>query len=405
MSALPAGPGYDSAPTAAHLASWLGAHEASLIDFRRHVHAHPDLSGTEQPTAALVAERLSAAGLHPVMLPKGNGLTCDIGSGGRLVGLRADLDALPLPDVKDVPYRSTVDGVCHACGHDVHTTIVLGAGLALAELGKRLPGRVRLIFQPAEETLPSGSLDVIDSGRLAGVEELFAVHCDPRALAGTVGLRVGPLTAAADFVKVELSGPGGHTARPHLTVDLVTALARVVSEVPALLTRRVDVRAGLSLVFGAVHSGVAPNAIPQSGQASGSLRCMDHSAWELAPKLIDQLVHQVVAPTGAVAEVEYTRGMPPVVNDPHSTAVLNAAARAALGPQAVVDTQQSMGGEDFSWYLEHTRGAMARLGVGRPGEALDLHQGSFDVDEAAIGHGVRLLANTAVAALLNPAEG
>lgn len=399
VSALPPGPPYDSAPVAGYLDRWLAAHSDELVQFRRYVHAHPDLSGTEQPTAALVAERLSAAGLHPVMLPKGNGLSCDIGAGEPMVALRADLDALPLPDVKNVPYRSTVDGVCHACGHDVHTSVVLGAGLALATLGDALPGRVRLIFQPAEETLPSGSLEVIDAGRLAGVSQIFGVHCDPRAQTGTVGLRVGALTAAADFVKVELAGPGGHTARPHLTVDLVTALARVVTEVPALLARRVDVRAGLALVFGAAHAGVAPNAIPQTGHATGTVRCLDHGAWELAPKLIDQLVHQVVAPTGAVAEVEYTRGMPPVVNDVRSVAVLNAATKAALGPAAIVDTPQSMGGEDFSWYLEHARGAMARLGVGRPGETLDLHQGSFDVDERAIDHGVRLLAHAAVLAL------
>ena len=403
VSALPPGPPHESTLLARYLDRWLVEHEDSLVAFRRYVHAHPDLSGTERPTAALVASRLAEAGLQPVMLPKGNGLTCDIGEGGPLVALRADLDALPLPDVKDVPYRSTVDGVCHACGHDVHTSVVLGAGLALAGRADELPGRVRLIFQPAEETLPSGSLDVIDAGRLVGVSQIFGVHCDPRALTGTIGLRAGALTAAADFVKVELSGPGGHTASPHLTVDLVTALARVVTDVPALLARRVDVRAGLALVFGAAHTGVAPNAIPQTGQATGTVRCLDHGAWELAPKLIDQLVHQVVAPTGAIAEVEYTRGMPPVVNDASSVAVLNAATRAALGPDAVVDTPQSMGGEDFAWYLEHTRGAMARLGVGRPGETLDLHQGSFDVDERAIGHGVRLLANTAVLALQSEA--
>ncbi len=220
------------------------------------------------------------------------------------------------------------------------------------------------------------------------------MHCDPRLLAGLVGLRTGPLTAAADMVRVRLSGPGGHTARPHLTADLVGALGRVVTEVPAQLARRVDPRAGLSLVFGAVHAGVAANTIPQQGSASGTVRVLDKAAWEVAPKLIEQLVHEVVAPTGAVAEVEYTRGVPPVVNEAGSVSIFASAAAAALGPESVVDTPQSMGGEDFSWYLEHVPGAMARLGVGRPGEALDLHQGSFDVDERAIGYGVRLLAHS-----------
>jgi amidohydrolase len=204
------------------------------------------------------------------------------------------------------------------------------------------------------------------------------------------------------MIRVRLSGPGGHTARPHLTADLVGALGRVVTEVPAQLARRVDPRAGLSLVFGAVHAGVAANAIPQQGSASGTVRVLDRAAWDLAPTLIEQLVHEVVAPTGAVAEVEYTRGVPPVVNEPGAVSDFAAGAAAAIGQESVVDTPQSMGGEDFSWYLEQIPGAMARLGVGRPGESLDLHQGTFDVDERAIEHGVRLLVHTALRAFTAP---
>ncbi|MDQ1655835.1 MAG: hypothetical protein QOD41_918, partial [Cryptosporangiaceae bacterium] len=259
MSAVPisAPPAIDA--TRSHLDRWLGLHGESLVQLRRYLHAHPELSGAEHATAALLAERLAAAGLSPVLIPGGNGVICDIGEGEPVVALRADLDALPLPDVKDVPYRSTVDGVCHACGHDVHASVVVGAGLALAALGKSLPGRVRLLLQPSEETFPSGSLEVIAAGGIEGVGRIFAVHCDPRLATGFVGLRVGPLTAAADMIRVRLSGPGGHTARPHLTADLVGALGRVITEVPAQLGRRVDARAGLSLVFGAVHAGVAAN--------------------------------------------------------------------------------------------------------------------------------------------------
>jgi amidohydrolase len=274
----------------------------------------------------------------------------------------------------------------------------MGAGLALAAMGKSLPGRIRLLLQPSEETFPSGSLEVIAAGGLQGVGRIFAVHCDPRLATGFVGLRVGPLTAAADMIRVRLSGPGGHTARPHLTADLVGALGRVITEVPAQLGRRVDARAGLSLVFGAVHAGVAANAIPQQGSAAGTVRVLDREAWKQAPELITRLVHEVVAPTGATAEVEYTRGVPPVVNEEDSIGMLRDAATVALGAHSVTDTPQSMGGEDFSWYLEKIPGAMARLGVGRPGESLDLHQGSFDVDERAIEHGIRLLVHAALAA-------
>ena len=399
MSALPisAPPAIDA--TRDHLDRWLAQHGESLIQLRRYLHAHPELSGAEHATAALLAERLAAAGLSPVLIPGGNGVICDVGAGDPVVALRADIDALPLPDVKDVAYKSTVDGVCHACGHDVHATVAAGAVLALAGLGSALPGRVRLILQPSEETFPSGSLEMIAAGALDGVGRIFAVHCDPRLLAGQVGLRVGALTAAADMIRVRLTGPGGHTARPHLTADLVGALGRVITEVPAQLGRRVDARAGLSLVFGAVHAGVAANAIPQQGSAAGTVRVLDRDAWQIAPELITRLVHEVVAPTGATAEVEYTRGVPPVVNEERSVAMLRSAAITAIGPHSVADTPQSMGGEDFSWYLEQVPGAMARLGVGRPGESLDLHQGTFDVDERAIGHGVRLLAHAALTAL------
>lgn len=380
---------------------WLAAHGAELVSVRRHIHANPELSGEEYGTAEYLAGRLAAVGLEPRFLPKGNGLICDIGEGDRMVALRADLDALPLPDVKDVPYRSTVDGVCHACGHDVHASVVLGAGLVAAALADKglLPGRVRLLLQPSEERFPSGAPEVIAAGGLEDVSAIFAVHCDPRLEAGLIGVRSGPLTASADQLEVRLLGTGGHTARPHLTTDLVNALGRVLVDVPALLSRRVDPRAGVSLVFGAVHAGQAANAIPQEGHVRGTVRILDRAVWQEVPALLDELVHAAVAGTGAEAQVRYTRGVPPVVNDRLATATMAGGAAAALGSDRVVEAPVSMGGEDFAYYLEQVPGAMARLGVGRPGEELDLHQGSFDVDERAIGYGVRMLTHTALAAL------
>ncbi|HEV2087321.1 MAG TPA: amidohydrolase [Cryptosporangiaceae bacterium] len=394
---------HGTAAIAAHLDRWLAAHGDELVRLRRHLHAHPEVSGAEYRTAALLADHLSAVGLEPELLPKGNGVLCDVGppAGAQdtIVALRADIDALPLADAKNVPYRSTVVGVCHACGHDVHAAIVTGVGMALAEVQNELPGRIRLILQPAEEVLPCGSLEVIEAGGIKGVSQIYALHCDPRLFAGQVGLRTGPITAAADNLIVRLTGPGGHTARPHLTVDLVEALGRLVTEVPALLNRRVDIRSGMLMVFGAVGAGKASNAIPTEAFAEGSVRMLDRRVWDDAPELVTRLIHQVIAPTGAVAEVNYQRGRPPVVNDPVAIAHFAAGATAALGPASVMDTPQSMGGEDYSWYLEHVPGAMARLGVGRPDEHLDLHQNIFDVDERAIEVGVRLLAHTALHAL------
>lgn len=396
-----------AAPLPGDLEGWLAGHGTEMIGLRRHLHAHPELSHREFDTARLVADELSAAGLQPRLLPAGNGVICDVGRGDKVrgdkvVALRADLDALPLEDIKDVEYRSTVAGATHACGHDVHTTTLLWAGRALARLAERdaLPGRVRLIFQPAEETMPSGAPDVISAGGLKDVAGIFSLHCAPRLATGQVGVRVGPFTAATDKVEVTVTGPGGHTARPHLSVDLVHALARLVVDVPALLERRVDPRAGISMVFGAVQAGEAPNAIPTTGTARATVRALNREAWRSAPELITGLVQSVAAGTGAEAEIDYTRGVPPVINDHAATAVITDASRVALGTEQVTEAEISMGGEDFAFYLEHVPGAMIRLGTGIEGsDPMDIHQSSFDVDERCIGYGVRVLLHTALAAL------
>jgi len=394
-------PGADPLP--GQLDRWLASRGAELVAIRRHIHAHPELSHSEFETAALIARELAVAGLSPRLLPKGNGLICDIGDGDRVIAFRADLDALPLQDSKDVPYRSTVEKAAHACGHDVHTTVLLGLGLALAQLHEQgeLPGRIRLIFQPAEECVPSGAPEVIESGALKDVVAIYALHCYPQLPAGLVGVRSGPFTAAADTIEVRLTGPGGHTARPHLTADLVHALGRVIVDVPALLDRRMDPRAGVSMVWGAVKAGQAFNAIPGSGEVLGTVRILNREAWREAPELITKLIRDVVAATGAEAEIRYTRGVPPVINDRMAAAVIAGAAGAALGADHVVEAEISMGGEDFAFYLENVPGAMIRLGTGTPGaEAkFDLHRADFDVDERCIGYGVRVLVHTALAAL------
>jgi amidohydrolase len=385
------------------LSRWLDDNETPLIAVRRHIHAHPELSGSEFETAELLAGKLRDAGLAPRPLIKGNGFVCDVGSGDRVVALRADLDALPVQDTKAVPYRSTVDGVCHACGHDVHSTVLLGAGLALARLDALvgLPGRVRLIFQPSEEQPPFGSLDVIDAGELDEVQTIYALHCLPQLDAGQIQTRTGPITAATDSLEVRLTGPGGHTARPHLTADLVLALSRIVAEVPQLLARRVDPRASLTMVFGAVHAGHAHNTIPMEGHARATVRVLRPEVWRDLPVIVPQLVHHVAAGSGVDVEVDYRPGVPPVINDPGATAIAVQAAAAALGQANVGEAEVSMGGEDFAFYAARVPATMYRLGVGRPGspERPDIHHPGFDVDESAIGFGVRVFAHAALAAL------
>ncbi|WP_405605754.1 amidohydrolase [Streptomyces sp. NBC_01410] len=375
-----------------------------LIAFRRDLHMHPELGNQEFRTTAALKARLEQAGLKPRVLSIGTGLICDIGSwdGVRpLFAIRADIDALPIPDTKtEVPYRSTVPGRAHACGHDVHTTTVLGAGLVLAELDRQglLPQPVRLIFQPAEEVLPGGAPDAMESGVLDGVGKIIAVHCDPRVDAGVIGLRPGPITSACDRLEVTLDGPGGHTARPHLTTDLVTAAARIVTDVPALLARRVDARSGLALTWGRIESGHACNVIPQHAELSGTVRCLDLPGWRAAPDLVHAAIDEIATLHRAKSQINYIRGVPPVVNDPAVTELLRDAQTARRGSGAIEDTEQSLGGEDFSWYLEHVPGAMARLGVRTPGDTTrrDLHRGDFDADEHAIQVGVELFTAAAL---------
>jgi amidohydrolase len=377
---------------------WVAANQPQLVATRRHLHAHPELGYAEFETTSFLEQRLRHHGLTPRRLPTGTGLVVDVGSGGPVVVLRADIDALALADLKDVPYASTREGLCHACGHDVHTTVVLGVAIALASMDG-LPGTVRCVFQPAEETVPGGATEVVASGVLEGASRAFALHCDPSVPAGKIGLRTGPITAACDRMDVTLTGPGGHTARPQLTVDLVDALGRLITDLPGLLSRQVDPRAGMSLVWGAVNAGIAANAIPQRGQLRGTVRVLDRDAWKDAEELMRSLVERVAATTGAEVDVDYIRGVPPVVNDPRAVALLRAAALETVGTDHLVLSPQSMGGEDFGWFADVMPIALARLGTHGGGPPLDLHRGTFDVDERAIGVGVRLLARTALHAL------
>jgi amidohydrolase len=383
-----------------------------MVAFRRDIHAHPELAWQEHRTSAAVAAELRQAGLAPIALTAGSGtgLVCEVAgaSGGPLVAIRADLDALPIVDEKEVPYRSSTPGVAHACGHDVHTAVAVGVGLGLARLaaGGDLAGRVRLLFQPAEEVLPGGALTMLAAGALDGVERVYALHCDPRVDAGLVALKEGAITGASDSLTVTLSGPGGHTSRPHLTVDVVAALADVVVRSPAVLSRRVDPRAGMSVVWGRIAAGSASNVIPHTGEASGSVRVLDVTAWRTAEKAVSEVIREIAAPYHAHVEIDYVQGVPPAVNDPAATAAFRRAATGVLGAGTVVETERSMGAEDFAWMLDRTPGVLARLGVRAPGAAEwpDIHRGDFDVDEAAIGCGIRALMAAALDAL-NPASG
>lgn len=368
--------------------SWMDRHHDEVIGWRRHLHSHPELSHMEYNTTEYLAGVLTEHGMTPTLFP-GTGLMVDIGpSEGERLAFRADIDALPLTETTDLDYSSTVPGVAHACGHDIHTVIALALACALNSID--LPLGIRVIFQPAEEVMTGGATDVIQFGGLEGVHAIYALHVEPKLKVGRVGVRAGAITSASDVIEVRVRGEGGHTSRPHLAKDVVYALGKLVTELPTLLSRRVDPRTGTVLVFGTINAGFASNAIPESGIVSGTLRTADIGTWRSMRPLIGELVAQVLAPTGVEHELIYNPGVPPVLNDDVATALLASAAR-DLDPQSVVQAPQSSGGEDFSWYLEHVPGSMARLGCwSGQGPRQDLHQSDLNVDERCIGVGVKL---------------
>ena len=380
-----------------------GALNERLIAIRRDIHAHPEVGSHEHRTTALIVDHLERCGLVAKVLPIGTGAYCDVLPGGfddssGLVGLRADIDALTIPDGKTVDYASKNPGVCHACGHDVHTAILLGVGIVLSQLRDLdlLPRGVRLIFQPAEETSPGGALDAIEGGVLHDLTEIYALHCDPRTDVGQLALKVGPITSAVDQVNITLSGTGGHTSRPQLTQDIIGALGALATLTQLLLSRRIDPRSGVSLMWGSMHSGSVANAIPRTGEIVGTLRALDAAGWQLAKQLIPELAAEIVKPFGVEVDVSVTEGVPPAVNHARGVRRLTRAAEEMLGPDSVTATEQSLGGEDFSWMLQQVPGALGRLGVRTPGEICpDIHQPNFVVDERCIPVGLKVLAEVA----------
>ncbi|MFP3913729.1 MAG: amidohydrolase [Actinomycetota bacterium] len=358
----------------------------SIVELRRAIHRHPELSFQEFATTERVASLLRDRGLEPLVRPAGTGLTVEVGSGDRAVGFRADLDALPIEEPPDNPYSSQNQGAMHACGHDAHTAI--GAGLALVLARLPLPGRVRFIFQPGEESFPGGALTLVQEGVTRGLDSILAFHVDPTLPPGKVGLRAGPITGSADRFRIRLEGPGGHTARPHRSTDLIYAAGRLVTDLPAYLHRTIDPRRPVVIVFGRIQGGTAENVIPTGVELGGTIRTLDPRLWEELPFLLEDLTQQIVAPTGAKVSLTHQKGIPPVVNDPRVVDLARRAISDALGREAVAVTDTSMGAEDFSRYLEEIPGALLRLGSAPAHGECDLHSAGYLFEEAALEMGL-----------------
>ena len=370
----------------------------SAVALRRDLHAHPELGWTERRSTYRVAEALEAAGISPEVRADGVGLHADVGTKPPVVGFRADLDGLRIQEENSVPYRSQVDGVMHACGHDVHSAIGVGVATAIHRLQPATG--VRVFFQPAEEMLPGGAQMLREEGIHEGLRALFAFHVDPSLQPGKLGIKVGPITSASDKLTITLGGPGGHTSRPEQTVDLVSVAAQVALELPARLGKEINGDQSLVLAFGRIIGGTADNVIPSAIELGGTVRVNDTELWTHLPELVEKATRDIVSPLGAEIDIEHRRGSPPVDNDAGVVAAVRGAAVACLGAENVVETHQSMGSEDFSWLLQDVPGAMARLGAALSDRKVDLHSPRFDVDESTIETGIAV----AVESLLRLAE-
>jgi amidohydrolase len=369
--------------------------EGEILKVRRHLHACPELSGSEYATTAFVANHLAAAGIGYKLGPDGRGIITEIsGNSARnnpVIAFRADLDALPINEENDVPYRSQNKGVMHACGHDAHTAILVGTLMALRLAGSTAVGW-RGIFQPSEE-VGHGAREMIGRGALEGVHAIVALHVDPTIAAGELGLTAGPQTACCQDFEVEVCGRGGHGARPHDAIDPIAIAAHLVCLIYQAVPRKTDVRDPLVVTIGQIEGGHAANVIPERVTLKGTIRALDAAVLQGAQELIERLSCSSADSLGGVANVRFDAQLPGVVNDPQITAICLAAAREVVGEHCVVTRgRPSMGAEDFADYLSVVPGCMIRLGVGRKGEKHKLlHTPTFDIQESALLVGVRLL--------------
>jgi amidohydrolase len=381
----------------------------TLRAVRRHLHRHPEPSREEYRTAQFLAGRLAEAGVPRRLVASGRGVIAEPEpqDPAARVAIRGDIDALQLQDAKDVVYRSTRDGVMHACGHDAHAAMALGASLALWNCRDRLPWPVpwRALFQPAEE-VGEGAAEMIAEGAVEGVRALVALHVDPDLAVGRVAQRRGALTAFCQDLLVTVQGQGGHAARPHQAIDPIAAAVQFVSAVYQLIPRSVDARDPVVVTFGSIQGGAHANVIPAQVQLLGTVRTLSPVATARVEDRVRQVAAGVAEATRAVIDLRFRRGVDAVINDPDVTAVCARAAAQVVGADHVDEIAlPSMGAEDFAGYLAHAPGCLMRIGVAgdtRPRHFL--HSPHFDIDERALAIGAKVLAHSAVLLARQPGE-
>ncbi len=386
-----------------HLAETLAPR---LIEIRRHLHSFPELSGQEHQTAAYVAGVLSSSGLQ---VNEGVGKTGVVGelkgAGGDLrhLAIRTDMDALPIQEMTQLDFASRQPGVMHACGHDVHTTVGLGTAMILAELQEHLSGSIRFLFQPAEE-IAQGAQWMINDGVMDNISAILSTHVFPSIPAGTIAVRYGSLTAAADNLEITIMGESGHGARPHEATDAIWIASQVVTTLQQAISRTQNPLRPVVLTIGQIKGGRAPNVIADQVHLQGTVRSLHPETRTQLPQWIEEIVAGVCQPYGAKYHIDFQAGVPAVRNNANLTKLIESSAQELWGSQKVqVLPEPSLGAEDFSLYLEHVPGAMFRLGVGHR-EKLNppLHHPEFEVDESAIVTGVATMAYAAYQYWENP---
>ena len=358
-----------------------------VVGWRRHLHRHPELSFEERETAAYIADALAGFGEGlEVERPAENSVVAHLRTGrpGPVVALRADIDALPIDEQSGVDFASENAGVMHACGHDGHTAMLLGAARLLTGARDRLPGgEIRFLFQPAEELAPGGARDLVAAGAVEGVDFVYGCHLWTPLAYGKVAAMPGPFMAAADFFALTITGRGGHAGLPHTAVDTIACAAELVGSLQHIVARRIDPLEPAVVTVGSLHAGDAPNVIPGKAVLTGTTRSFDPGVRALIPKLIDEVARGVCAAHGADHELDFQFGYRPVVNDERATRLV----REAIGPDELVDIDPIMGGDDFSAFLAEAPGCYAFIGAGGD---YPHHHPRFVIDERALAIGTRL---------------
>ncbi len=379
-----------------------------LSKIRRRIHMHPELGYQEKRTGALVAATLREIGVKvkPGVAKTGVLGVLEGGRRGKVVALRADMDALPITEQNNVPYRSRVDGVMHACGHDANTTTVLGAAMLLAARRDDLAGSVKFIFQPSEEAPPGGALPMIKEGVLRNpkVDLIIGVHVDPGVPVGKIGLREGPMMAAADDFWFAVLGEAAHGAKPHLGVDAIVLSAQVIQALQTIPSRRVNPVHSVVVTCGTIKGGYRRNVIADRVEVEGTARTLDAKDRKNVQKMIGRVLSNVTKASGGRYEYRYEIGYPILTCDDRITDVVRRAAWELLGKRSVVEIDEpSMGGEDFAYFVNEVPGMMLRLGTGnkKRGIVHPWHHPKFDVDEDGLWMGAAVLAK---AVLIGQAE-